>query len=584
MKPARRRWEITDVEGLPGLPPVLGRVLAGRGYTVTTAQELLHAGVDGHHDPFLLAGMPEAVITLAVAVRERHRIAVYGDYDADGVTACAMLTLALREAGADVLPYIPNRMTEGYGLHAAALEDLAGKGVQCAVTVDCGTSSVEVAAGRPQGMRLVITDHHLPLAPNGTPPRLAPADALVNPKRPDCTYPFDALAGAGVAWKLLQALEMEGVVPAGAAERALGLAALGTVADMMPLRGENRLIVARGLKQLSEDPTPGIRALCAAAGLRPPLKASDIAFGIAPRINAAGRMEGAELALRLCLAQSGPEASEIAARLEAQNQVRRDAVAQALEQAEEQVAELPEELPAVILGDPAWPMGIVGLVAGRITERYARPSFVACLDGEEAKGSARSVRGMHVVKALDAAAAALFRYGGHALAAGFSLDPARFEEFKALLLPAVAEQCGDQKPERIFRIDAVVSADEVTPELCRELEALEPCGQGNHDALLAMRDATVLAASSFGATRQHLRVILTDARGGVVEAIAFNKPGVESHLPRGRRIDACFGVELDEWEGRERVRLRLRDLRPAAAAQPATLSSSTVEPAAVATA
>jgi single-stranded-DNA-specific exonuclease len=578
MKPAPRRWEIVDAPPLDGLPDVLGRVLSARGYDAAEARALLAAGEEGHHDPFLLAGMPEAVIALGVAVRERQRIAVYGDYDADGVTACAMLTLALRDAGADVLPYIPNRMTEGYGLHAAALAELGTRGVQCVVTVDCGTSSVEVAAGRPEGMRLVITDHHLPLAPDGTPPRLAPADALINPKQPGCTYPFDALAGAGVAWKLLQALEIEGIVPPGSAERGLGLAALGTVADMMPLRGENRLIVKRGLAQLSDHPSPGIRALTAAAGVRPPLRASDIGFGLGPRINAAGRMEDAELALRLCLAADGPEASEIAARLEAQNQVRRDAVAAALEQAEERVAHLPEDLPAIILGDAAWPMGIVGLVAGRITERYARPSFVACLDGEEAKGSARSVRGVHVVKALDAAAPALLRYGGHALAAGFSLEPRRFEEFAELLLPAVAAQLGDSTPARVFRVDAVVTAAELVPQLCRELSALEPCGQGNHEALLAMRDCTVLAASSFGANRQHLRVIVSDEGGGVAEAIAFNKPGVESHLPRGRRIDCCFGLELDEWDGRERVRMRLRDIRPAAAATPIAVSST--EPAA----
>jgi single-stranded-DNA-specific exonuclease len=230
----------------------------------------------------------------------------------------------------------------------------------------------------------------------------------------------------------------------------------------------------------------------------------------------------------------------------------------------------------VILGDPGWPMGIVGLVAGRITEKYARPSFVACLDAEEAKGSARSVRGVHVVKALDAAAAALRRYGGHAFAAGFSLDAARFEEFAALVMPAVAAQMGEAPPERVFRVDAVVEAAELVPDLCRELSALEPCGQGNHDALLAMRDCTVMASSSFGAMRQHLRVLLRDEGGGMAEAIAFNKPGVEKHLPRGRRIDCCFGLELDEWDGRERVRMRLRDLRPAAAAAPIVVSEAAV--------
>lgn len=562
MRPAPRRWVESAVPPLPGLPPVLGTVLAARGHDPAAAAALLDSGGEPH-DPFALAGMPEAVCILGVAVTERTPIAVYGDYDADGVTACAMLTLALRAAGADVIPYIPNRMTEGYGLHGPALEELASRGVGCVVTVDCGTSSVDVAAGRPKGMRLVITDHHLPLAPAGGEVALPEVDALVNPKRPDCTYPFDALAGAGVAWKLLAALEAERVVPAGSADASLGLAALGTVADMMPLRGENRLLVRRGLEALSSAPSPGVAALCAAAGTRGPLRASDLAFGLAPRINAAGRMEDAELALRLLLSGSAREAEPLASRLQGQNVDRQAAVARAMAEAEERVAELRDDVPAIVLGDARWPMGIVGLVAGRLAERYSRPTFICSLEGEEAKGSARSVRGVHLVRALGEAAGCLLRYGGHAVAAGFSLEPGRLEEFATKVSAAVASQLGEAPRERVHSVEATVGIADLVPELCSELALLEPCGQGNHEPLLCLRGATVVGASGFGATRQHLKLSLTDASGRVVEAVAFHKPGLAAHLPRGRRIDALFGVDLDRWDGVERVRLRLRDLRPA---------------------
>jgi single-stranded-DNA-specific exonuclease len=273
-------------------------------------------------------------------------------------------------------------------------------------------------------------------------------------------------------------------------------------------------------------------------------------------------MEDAELALRLCLAGDLDQARPLAQRLQAQNLDRQRAVAAALAEAEAQVAGLADDAAAIVLGDPGWPMGIVGLVAGRLAERYARPTFIASL-GEEGKGSARSVRGVHVVQALAAASSCLLRYGGHAAAAGFSVEPARFEEYAAAVTAALAAQLGDAPRERVFHVDAVVGVDELDPGLCAELAALEPCGQGNPEPLLALAGARVLGSSTFGAQRQHLRVALTDASGQVIEAIAFNKPGLAGHLPGGRLVDACFGLELDHWDGVERVRLRLRDLRPA---------------------
>ncbi len=559
MQPAPRRWRVSDAAPLPGLHPVLAQVLAARGYDAAGAATFLDVR-GGYHDPLGLPAMEAAVATVRSALREGTTIAIYGDYDADGVTACAMLTRCLRAAGAMVIPYIPNRMTEGYGLHAAALTELAARGAGCVITVDCGTSSVEVAQGRPAGMRLVVTDHHLALAPGGSPPQLASADALVNPKLPGSTYPFDGLAGAGVAFKLVQALEASGVVPAGCAEASLGLAALGTIADMMPLRGENRVIVRDGLPRMAD--LIGLRALCEAAGTALPPRGTDIAFAVGPRINAAGRMEDARLALELCLCDDPDVAAQLAADLDTQNRLRQQAVAVALAQAEERVAAIDDDAPAIVLGDPDWPMGIVGLVAGRLAERYARPAFVACLDPGEAKGSARSSGGVHIVRALDGAAPALLRYGGHAAAGGFSLDVSRFDEFRDLISAAVAEQNNGMERERDFMIDCAVSGLDVTPELCRALDQLEPSGQGNPAPLLAVLGAQVLGTTTFGSEGQHIRVNLA-AGSGIFEAIAFNKPNLADHLPRGRLVDACFGLELDSFQGFQRVRARLKDLRPA---------------------
>jgi len=561
VQPAPRRWRLSDAEPLPGVHPVVGQVLAARGFDQGSAAAFLDVG-GGYHDAFGLPAMEAAVAAIQATIAEGGAIAIYGDYDADGVTACAMLTRCLRAAGATVIPYIPNRMTEGYGLHAAALVDLAARGARCVITVDCGTSSVEVALGRPAGMRLVVTDHHLALAPGGSPPQLAPADALVNPKLPGSTYAFDGLAGAGVAFKLIEALESRGVVPGGSARASLGLAALGTIADMMPLRGENRVIVRDGLPRMTE--LAGLRALCEVAGISPPPRGTDIAFAVGPRINAAGRMEDARLALELCLCDDPDEAMRLAIDLDTQNRLRQQAVTIALAQAEEQVADIDEDAAAIVLGDPGWLMGIVGLVAGRIAERYARPTFIACLDPAEAKGSARSAGGVHIVKALDGAATSLLRYGGHAAAAGFSLEAGRFDEFRELITASVGEQNGGIERVRDFTVDCEISGIDVTPELCQALDRLEPSGQGNPAPLLAVCGARVLGTSTFGAEGQHIRVTLATG-SGIVEAIAFNKPNLADHLPRGRIVDACFGLEIDSFQGLQRVRARLRDLRPAQA-------------------
>ena len=392
--------------------------------------------------------------------------------------------------------------------------------------------------------------------PGGSPPQLAPADALVNPKLPGSTYAFDGLAGAGVAFKLVEALESRGVVPAGSAEASLGLAALGTIADMMPLRGENRVIVRDGLPRMAD--LPGLRALCDVAGISLPPRGTDIAFAVGPRINAAGRMEDARLALELCLCDDPDEATRSAVDLDIQNRLRQQAVAVALAQAEEQVAGIDEAAAAIVLGDPGWPMGIVGLVAGRLAERYARPTFIACLDPDEAKGSARSAGGVHIVKALDGAATSLLRYGGHAAAAGFSLDAARFDEFRELITASVGEQNADVGAHTRLHHRLRDLRDRCDPRALPGAGPARAERPGESRAASRGLRQPVLGTSTFGSKNQHIRVTLATG-SGIVEAIAFFKPNLADHLPRGRLVDACFGLEVDSFQGFQRVRARLRD-------------------------
>lgn len=540
------------------------RVTRSRGTTAQLAREDSQAPGE-EFDPLLLADMELAVALVGDALGRGELIAVYGDYDADGVTASAVLVRALRAAGAEPLAYIPQRETEGYGLNPAALAELSGKGAALVITVDCGTTALDVVRGRPAGLKLVITDHHLPHSePGSQGVELAPADALVNPQRADDLYPFKGLAGVGVAYKLVGALEAAGLVPNGTAAAQLPLVALGTVADMMPLQGENRWLVRQGLAAWPEQAPLGLAKLARSAGIDGCPTSSDLGFGLAPRINAAGRMEDAWLALRCCLAEEPEEAAEVADRLEVLNRSRRSALALALALARRAVEEMADELPAIVLGSEEISPGVVGLVAGRLAEEFGRPAFVYSRTGDEWRGSARGITGINVVEVLRRCAAHLLRYGGHLAAGGFSLAPdaetgARFE---AALVTAVGEQVGERKPNRTFKVDAEVLLRECGLELADELVLLQPCGTGNPAVLLCATGLTVVRTEGLGKAGGHLKVILSDP-SGTAEAISFNRPHLRPHLPQGRKVDALFELEVDCWRGRRKPRLMLRDLRPA---------------------
>ncbi len=569
MKKERRHWLLPDPlraqPGLEAFSPVFRQILHGRG--VTQAAQLepwMRTDLEGAPDPFLLKDMGIACDLIAAAVDRGDRIAVYGDYDADGVTAAAVLARGLRAVGGDVLTYIPNRFSEGYGLNIEALRDLHARGARLVISCDCGTNSIEVARQRPADMRLIVTDHH------EVGSERPPVDALINPKQAECRYPFDGLAACGVAYKLLVALERRAFVGRLDPAASIDAVALGTVADVVPLRSENRALVRAGLEKLNRDPSLGCAALMAAAGIRGPVTAEHLAFQLAPRINAAGRMEDAVLALELFLAETEEAAQAAAEKLQAQNAERQRLTAEIVKDARAQVLDLPDDVPAIVLGSPNWPLGVIGLAASRLVEEFYRPAFVFNLAEEESRGSARSIDGLHLVDCLDACAPLLLRYGGHAMAAGMTVRRDQFEALAEAIRRHVASALDGAAYRRSIKVEAKASLADLKPSLHQEIQMLAPFGLGNREPILLSRSVEVLRAEGFGSDGRHLRVQLRDATA-TREAIAFDKAPALSHLPPGRRLDILYTLDCERWDGYDRIRLHLRDLRPAEAATPSAV-------------
>jgi single-stranded-DNA-specific exonuclease len=561
LKKERRNWILPEpLRALPGLEafsPVFRHILHERG--ITRPSQLapwLETDLERAPDPFLLKDMTVACDLIAEAIREGQRIAIYGDYDADGVTASVTLARGLRAIGADVITYIPNRFTEGYGLNLEALTDLFARGARLVITCDCGTNSVDVARERPRGMRLIVSDHHEVGAERPA------VDALINPKQPDCAYPFDGLAACGVAYKLLVALEQRCFPGRLDPTASLDAVALGTVADVVPLHAENRAIVRAGLKRLSQSPSPGCAALLAVAGITGPVRAEHLAFQLGPRINAAGRLEDAMLALELLSADDRETADPLAQRLQEQNAQRQQMTAEIVREAKLHVADLDNGAAAIVMGAAHWPLGVVGLAASKLVEEFYRPTFIFNTEGDEWRGSARSIDGFHLVDCLQNCAPLLKRFGGHAMAAGFTVHAQRYSELKAALEEYAAVRLNGEAFSRPIRIAATATLADLKPSLHQEIQLLAPFGVGNREPLLLSRDVEVVRTDTFGADRRHLRVQLRDRTGGA-DAIAFDKASTAPNLPPGRRLDLVYSLDCDRWDGFDRIRMHLRDLRPA---------------------
>ncbi len=552
--------------------PLLVQVLYNRGLRTRDEVVAFLSPTDAvKENPYRLRDMVEAVTRLVRAIEKGETICVYGDFDADGVSATALLVSALQMAGGRVGPYIPDRVDEGYGLNLEAVERIATQ-ARLMVTVDCGIRSVaEVQRAVELGMDVIVTDHHT------VGPTLPPALAVINPRRKDCPSKFERLAGVGVAYRLAQAVlravaqhKWSRLTPDQAAEQEgalLDLVALGTVADMMPLLGENRNLVARGLAQINRVERPGFDALLRMADLRPgAVDSTAISFRLAPRINAAGRLSHARLAYQLLRAKEPAQAYTLTEELEALNRERQRLTVAAQQAAEEQVAaQLAEDPPLFVVSSPDFQPGIVGLVAGKLVERFYRPAVVIEQGPDESRGSARSIAELDMSAALDEVGHLLIRHGGHRRAAGFTVATSRLGDFSAALGEVAARELGRHAELRpSLRVDAEVAFDQLNWGLQEQFTRLEPTGHENPSPLLCTRRVRVREARTVG-DGKHLRLIVDGGPNSpVLDAVAFHRGEWQPHLDDGSLIDIVYQLEANEWQGRRRLQLNIEDLRIAA--------------------
>ncbi|OUP65098.1 single-stranded-DNA-specific exonuclease RecJ [Pseudoflavonifractor sp. An176] len=543
-----------------GLPPLCAAVLCARGVdTAPAASAFLAHGPDLLHDPFLLQDMEKAVERISRAIREQETVAVYGDYDVDGITATCLLTQFLRTLGGQVVSYIPDRTEEGYGLNNHAIDALARQGVTLIVTVDCGiTAAQEVEYARALGVDVVITDHHQ------CKEVLPQAVAVVDPRRPDCSYPFPDLAGVGVALKLALAL----TAPAQRPQVLLDyseLAAIGTVADVMLLQGENRALVHLGLERLADCSRPGLQALLREAGCprgQVPTTVT-IGYGLAPRINAAGRMEQAGTALELLLTQDPQRGQELAQELCQLNRLRQAIELEIFQHCDQLLTHTPAlSAPVIVLAGEGWHQGVIGIVASRLAEKYACPAFMISLDGDKGKGSCRSFGGFNLFGALERCAPLLDSYGGHELAAGFSIRRDNIPAFRAALCQLVEEFAGHQPMESSLDVDCEIPhCSLLSTQDVESLSLLEPFGSGNPKPVFLLRSVCVLSHTDVGGGR-HLKLRLR--RDGVVmDAIFFSANTAACGIENGQRLDIAFTLQINQFRGNRTVQLQLCDLRPA---------------------
>jgi len=550
-------------QALGNFSPILRQILYNRGYaTFESAQQYLNALPPEDSQPNKMLGIPAAVERIGYAISHDEPIAVYGDYDADGVTATALLTDVLRRLGGNARGHIPNRFEEGYGLNIEALDLLAADGIKLVITVDCGVRSIDEAEyARKIGLDLIITDHHHP----GD--SLPPAIALIDPKQPGDLYPDKYLAGVGLAFKLACALlEKTGASqPAGPytspAVEYLDLVALGTVADQVPLKDENRSLVRTGLEYIRRPQRQGIMSLIGVAQInRESINADSIGFGLGPRLNAAGRLDSALAALNLLLTQDVQEAGRLAQQLERQNRERQE-ITRAIQADAEETALLADPNAFLLFAASAeYSPGVIGLAAARLMEKYYRPAVVAAQGEEFTRASCRSIPEFHITHALDQCADLMIRHGGHAAAAGFTVRNSNLPELIQRLQAIALEELGGLDLRPRARADMDVKLSDLTPQLLKDLAYLEPTGSGNPAATFISRGVRVKSSRMIGKDSSHLKLVVTDDRF-TYDAIAFRQGFLQPDLPQF--LDLLFTFELNRFNGNEALQLNVKDIQPA---------------------
>ncbi|MBM3795040.1 MAG: single-stranded-DNA-specific exonuclease RecJ [Acidobacteria bacterium] len=558
--PAKAKWLAAQLH----LAPLTARILVNRGYAdAGSANQFLHPSIDSLHDPFLMKGMEQAARRLLQAVRRNEKVLLYGDYDVDGTTSIVLLSKVLQMAGNDANFHVPHRLKDGYGMRPEVINEAAQEGTTLIVSMDTGIRANEVVKyARELGVDVIVTDHHLPEA------EIPPAYAVLNPNQPGCEYPEKNLCGAGVAFKLVQALLRLMEMPAGRVKRLtesfLKVVAIATVADVVPLTGENRVIVKHGLSGLGDTNNLGLKSLLTVAGFQPgeAPTAGQVAFRLAPRINATGRMDSARNVIELFLTSDHDRARELSMLLDEFNrerqEVERDILAATLKETEEWPVD--DERRALVFAGEGWHHGVAGIVASRLVERFHRPVFVLEIDPvkQQAVGSGRSVPAFHLLEALESMPKLFVKFGGHHQAAGLTMDVARLEEFKHRFAAYARERLDVEELCPHFRIDAEVELRELTPSTGREVLSLGPFGYGNPTPVLAVRGATLRQPPSIMKER-HLKFFLQQDRFPLT-CKAWNWVERLDEFPTGDEtlIDAVFALEEDTYSA---FSATLRDLR-----------------------
>jgi single-stranded-DNA-specific exonuclease len=563
-----KRWQVAPpapahyIASFPHLNRLTAQVLYNRGIADPAEAALFLRASGGEANPFALDGVHAAVTRLRQALRGGEPLAVYGDFDADGVSATVLLVQVLRALGGNVKPYIPHRSDEGYGLHTEALTQLAHDGTRVVVTVDCGVRSLdEIEHANRVGLDVIVTDHH------SVGPQLPDAVAVIDPKRIDGKYPFKDLAGVGVAFKLAQALlrsHRQSPITSHsvrlAEEDLIDLVALGTVADLVPLLGENRSLVHRGLQCANRMERPGIEALCRQAGLQPgQLDTVAIGFALGPRLNAAGRLAHAEAAYKLLETRYPVEAERLASDLDRLNRERQQLTVELYKRALQQTLSTSDRSPLLIASGPEYLAGVVGLVASRLVDDFYRPAIVLEVGEEVSTGSARSIPEFHITRALDECSDLLLRHGGHAAAAGLTVANENLEPLADRLRDLAARELDSRDLCPVISIDAEVRLSEMSWRLQQELTQLEPCGYDNPHPIFVSRNVPVCRHRAVGKEKRHLKLTLDDGNG-TWDAIAFRQGEWAGKLPD--RIDVVYRLEVNEWNNQRQLQLNVQDIRP----------------------
>jgi len=551
---------VQELQKRLGIPQTIAKLLSLREiFTFDDARNFFRPDLELLHDPFLMKDMDLAADRLCRAIRQRERILIYGDYDVDGTTATACLLLFLKGFGLDVSYYIPHRFKDGYGINADGVHHAATLGAELIVSVDCGITAVkEAKMARSMGIDLIICDHHT------VGEELPDAVAILDPKRPDCSYPFDGLSGAGVGFKLIQATIRRLGLPAETASRYMDLVAISIASDIVPVVDENRVLMRWGLEQLNRDPRPGLKALLQVIRQgSATITATSIVFSIGPRINAAGRMGDAAVAVELMISEDPDASFQIARRLESINDERRDTDSRTMEQAVhklEQEYDL-ETLSSMVLHDPEWHLGVIGIVASRLVDAYYRPAIMLSSVEGKIKGSARSIQGFNIYEALKGCEDLLEQFGGHEYAAGLTMSHENLEEFRSRIDQIACDQLAenDFKPELI--IDEQIDLRCVDQKFWKLLSQFEPFGPGNSRPVFVSRDVEVAGLPTI-VGNGHLKMNVRQNGSPAFEAIGFN---MHAYLPLvrdagSRGIDLAYVIEENFWNRKRTLQLRLKDI------------------------